>query len=865
MSPQVFAQKNPLTAFRLTPLCVALLTAMGTLSVTNAYADQTSAPTEFDSQFLQVLGQKVDLSRFEQAGSVEPGTYKLEIFINAKGSVRQTVEVKGGEAGQQPRFCFKASHVKQWGVDASKLPNQENVAKILASDCVEPQKLIPQATIEIDMGSLSGTLSIPQAYAGRVERNYVAPEDWDGGITAGFVSYNANAYHSQPDSGDSTTQYNSSINSGFNVAGWRLRHNGNYTNSKGLSTYRSLNSYAQTDVTSMKSQLTMGEYFTSGDSFDSIPFTGVQIASDDGMLPDNERGFAPVIRGVADTNAKVTVRQGKSVIYQTSVAPGPFVIDDLYATSYSGDMEVTVTEANGQEKRFTVPFASVVQMLRPGSSRFSVTTGEYRDDSLSKKPKFVQATYRRGITNNLSVYSGGLISQDYASALAGVAIGTPYGAFAFDTTLSRASNLPAAPLTNDQYGSDQSRNTLDGTASGKSYRVSYSKMLESTNTNLAVAAYRFSSDEYLGFSDFAALQDNNGTPVYRERNRAQLNVSQSIGDYGDLYASGLTRSYWDGRSNSTTFQVGYNKTFNWGSVGVTASRSLNDEQGYGDQYMFTVSLPLGSDSHSPRLSSTLNMNQGGDYNSQTMLSGSTGQNNQMNYGVYANVGKNNGEASQGFGGNAQYQTSVAQTGGSASSGENYKQYSASARGTVLAHSGGVVFTPAQGETMALVEAKGAEGARLTSGSGERVDSSGYGVVAGLNPYRNNAVGLDPKGLSDDVELKSTSETIAPRRGAIVKLKYDTLVGKPILLQIQPVAGREIPFGADVLNDKGESVAMVGQGGLVFVRGEHSGMHVVWGNDYDQSCQLIFVIPQGTSKGAYEQVPAQCKPTAVASR
>ncbi|KAB0495974.1 fimbrial biogenesis outer membrane usher protein [Pseudomonas vancouverensis] len=832
---------------------------MGLLSATGAHADQSTSPatTEFDSQFLQVLGQNVDLKRFEQAGSVEPGTYKLEIFINAKGSVRQTVEVKAGAEGQSPRYCFKASHVKQWGVDASKLPDQENVAKILASDCIEPQKLIPQATFEMDMGSLSGNLSIPQAYAGRVERNYVAPEDWDEGITAGFVSYNANAYHSQPDSGDSNTQYSSSINSGFNVAGWRLRHNGNYTNSKGLSAYQSLNSYAQTDVTPLKSQLTLGEYFTPGDSFDSIPFSGVQIASDDGMLPDSERGFAPVIRGVADTNAKVTVRQGESVIYQTSVAPGPFVIDDLYATSYSGDMEVTVTEANGQEKRFTVPFASVVQMLRPGSSRFSVTTGEYRDDSLSKKPKFAQATYRRGITNNLSVYTGGLMSQDYASGLAGIAIGTPYGAFAFDTTFSRASNLPTTPRTQDQYGTDQSRNTLDGSASGKSYRVSYSKLLDSTNTNLAVAAYRFSSDEYLDFSDFAALQDNNGTPVYRERNRAQLNVSQPIGDYGDLYVSGLTRSYWDGRQNSTTYQVGYSKSFNWGSVGVTASRSLDDEQGYGNQYMFTVSLPLGSDAHSPRLSSTLNVNEAGDYNSQTMLSGSAGKNNQLNYGVYANVGKTDGDSSQGFGGNAQYQTSVAQVGASASSGAHYKQYSASARGTVIAHSGGVVFTPAQGETMALVEAKGAEGARLTSGDGDVIDSSGYGAVAGLNPYRNNSVGLDPKGLSDDVELKSTSQTVAPRRGAIVKLEYDTVVGKPLLLQIQPVAGHEIPFGSDVLNDKGESVAMVGQGGLVFIRGEQSALRVVWGIDADQHCQLTYTEPKGTTAQAYEQVPAQC--------
>lgn len=43
-------------------------------------------------------------------------------------------------------------------------------------------------------------------------------------------------------------------------------------------------------------------------------------------------------------------------IYQTTVAPGPFEINDLYPTSYSGDLDVTVTEANGAVSRFSVPF-----------------------------------------------------------------------------------------------------------------------------------------------------------------------------------------------------------------------------------------------------------------------------------------------------------------------------------------------------------------------------------------------------------------------------------------------------------------------------------------------------------------------------
>lgn len=38
------------------------------------------------------------------------------------------------------------------------------------------------------------------------------------------------------------------------------------------------------------------------------------------MLPDSQRGFAPTIRGVAHSNARVSVRQHGYTIYETYVA-----------------------------------------------------------------------------------------------------------------------------------------------------------------------------------------------------------------------------------------------------------------------------------------------------------------------------------------------------------------------------------------------------------------------------------------------------------------------------------------------------------------------------------------------------------------
>ncbi|MNP57954.1 Outer membrane usher protein HtrE precursor [compost metagenome] len=93
-----------------------------------------------------------------------------------------------------------------------------------------------------------------------------------------------------------------------------------------------------------------------------------------------------------------------------------------------------------------------------------------------------------------------------------------------------------------------------------------------------------------------------------------------------------------------------------------------------------------------------------------------------------------------------------------------------------------------------------------------MDGDGYAVLAGLNPYRTNIIGLDPRGLPLDVEIDGSAQMVAPRRGAIVKLAYENHVGQPLLLKAVRQDGSEPPFGAEVVDGRGDAVAVVGQGG-----------------------------------------------------
>lgn len=827
----------------------------------NAAAENSADAQDatFNSGFFKGADKAIDITRFEKQGSLQPGDYQLDVFINDKFIGRSKVRITQ-DAGNNA-VCFRGKDVAAWGLNLGKLSDSHQTTATLASDCVNIAQLLPDSQVNIDQGELVARLSIPQIYINSRAGGYVAPEFWEDGINAGFVSYNTNAYQSTAPGGSNNKNLYVGLNTGLNVAGWRLRHNGSYSASQydgnGASdtthSYSSISTYAQHDVASLEAMATAGQFYTPGDLFDSIPFTGVQLTSDERMMPNSAKGFAPEIRGTADTNAKITVRQGNQVVYETTVAPGPFSINDLSNTGYSGDLNVTITEADGRTKSFVVPYASVSQLLRPGISRFSATVGNYRDTSSHAngagydQPKFIQATYRRGISNKVTLYGGGILNNDYLSGLAGVALNTSLGAFAFDVTNSYAKNLPAE---------------VDGISSamnGQSYRVTYSKRLESTNTDLALAAYRFSSSDYLTLQNVAQLKGNVQDTLYRPRERYQANISQPVGDWGNIYISGITETAWDDAGRSTTYQAGYGTGFSWGTVNVSLGRTYSDGA-YDNQLSLMFSIPIGK-SRSVNLTNTLNYQGAGRYSDQTNLSGTAGDRNQLSYNAFAGRSESDGSSSQQYGGSLGYNGALSNVGASYSGGGGYNQYSLSSRGTVIGYSGGVAMTSSQGETMAIVEAKGASGAEVIGGSGSTVGWWGNSAVTSLTPYQSNSVLIDPHGASSDVELQSSSVNTVPRYGAIVRMKFDTVVGKPVLVRGLQANGKPVPFGADVLDQQKTLVSMVGQGGQILLRGlpDQGSLQVKWGDNPGESCTLSYSVDP-TAKEAvtgYRQIDAPC--------
>ncbi|MGS9149673.1 fimbria/pilus outer membrane usher protein, partial [Salmonella enterica subsp. enterica serovar Infantis] len=67
--------------------------------------------------------------------------------------------------------------------------------------------------------------------------------------------------------------------------------------------WNSVYNYLQSDIIALKSQFTAGDSNTPSDVFDSVPFRGLQLTSDDQMQPNSQRGYAPTMRGLARSHA----------------------------------------------------------------------------------------------------------------------------------------------------------------------------------------------------------------------------------------------------------------------------------------------------------------------------------------------------------------------------------------------------------------------------------------------------------------------------------------------------------------------------------------------------------------------------------
>lgn len=797
---------------------------------------------EFNADFLHGGGASLDLSRFQNEGPL-PGTYSADIVVNDALVGRLDVEVRAGEDGES-QLCLGPALFALLSLNESKLDGhrQKDEGRNLLPLPQEPtcealSRFIPSASAYLDSGEQRLEISIPQAYL-HSGAGWVDPALWDTGINALLLNYSLS--HSRFESGGRQSSHTgATIDAGLNLGAWRFRHSGYFSqDGNGNRSYNASRSFAEREIRAWNAQLTVGESSTSGDLFDSIGYTGINLRTDPRMLPEVFGNYAPVVRGVAQTNARVTIRQRGHVVYESTVAPGPFEIDDLRNTSSSGDLDVEVTEADGRVETFTVPFAAVPQLLREGQQRASLTVGQLRNDTIDS-PAFVEATLRRGVGSTFTAFGGATVADGYNAIVLGGALNTRVGAFSGDVTFSDT-RLPS-PI--DGFGNRMR---------GQSYRLAYSNSFN-RSTSFSLAAYRYSTEGYLSFSDAARLRHGlaNGestSSLARQRSRLDLTVSHLL-PKGSLFLRGSTADYWTDNRRTTNFSLGYSGQLGRASYSISAQRTLESSlfdggtKRQGTSAYLSVNVPLGRAPTAPRLDTSINHDgNGGSY--RAGISGNFGDGRQGNY----NLSYGQAPGSRNIGANVGYQAPMANLNASWNRGQNSQQLGVSVAGGVIAHGDGITFSQRLGETVGLVHVPDGPGAGVGHHRGVKTNKRGYAVVPYLSAYRRNEIAVDPVGLPMDVELKSGSVTAVPTAGAVVKAVIPTASGRSALIEVLQGSGEPLPFGLDVYDEAGQVVGVVGQGSRLWVRGiGETGVLNVRLGEAGGTCAIQYDLTQGEAE------------------
>ncbi len=854
------------------------LAALFTLSPAySAAADASgSQQVEFNPAFLHD-GSQVDISHFSRGNPVLPGEYLVDLQINDKWVGRFSVRFIAQRDSDVALPCIDRTLIARIGLDFEHLSRsaRAELQKVQSGGCADLKAIIRDASVSFDLSQLRLDISVPQAALLRKPRGYVSPELWDSGVPSATLGYNVNAYRSTSagavtsasggtiTSSDTTTaDGHVDLTAGANLDSWHLRERSAVgITSGGPVTFQNIETYLVHDIPSMRSDLTVGDSFTDGAVFDSFGFRGVSLASDDQMLPDSQLQYAPVVRGIARTNARVVITQHGNVILETTVSPGAFEIDDLYATGYGGDLLVTVYEADGSQESFTVPYASLVQLLRPGVWRYTVVAGQVDEPFLTGAEPFTQETLQHGFNDYLTAYTGAVVAEHYDAGLAGIAVNTILGAAAADVTEAKADITEAVSTT------------------GQSLRLSYSKLVDFSQTNITLSTYRYSSSGFYSFSDAlaarqAALSIAGLGSFDHQRSQWQININQTLpGGWGNFYVTGSVLTYWNTSGTMAQYQAGYtNRLRLWGtsvSYSISIAHEQNQLTGQPDNRLLAnFSLPLGGTPHSPTLSTNLIQDTTGGVSSrsaQEVITGTVGENNQLTYSGSAT------EAAESAGGDSftasgQYTGAYGSVSATASEGSGYSQQSLGATGGVVVHPGGVTLSNQMTDTIGIVEAIGAEGARVTNSVGTVIDSSGYAVLPFLLPYRLNSVTIDPDGaVSPDVEFKSTTEFVAPREDSVVMIRFQTVGGRPVLATVHLPDGSVLPFGASVYDGEDSEVGLVGQDGRIYLHGiAKAGILTVrWGAAPDQECAFKYQLPpEHKGDSPFLRIDATCKAEVV---
>ncbi|MCC7633833.1 fimbria/pilus outer membrane usher protein [Stenotrophomonas rhizophila] len=702
--------------------------------------------------------------------------------------------------------------------------------------CIDLPALYPQALVHLRPGREEVELVLPpEAIGSRTEDPLL-------GMTTGggAALFNYDLLYMRSNSAatnNSTLQAGTEL--GFNYRDWSFRSRQTFSRSNGNSDFNHLDAYAQRSLPQSKRVLQVGKFNANGSMFDAPPLLGAQLFPETALL--DEAGSRAVVEGIAETEARVEVRQGGALIHSTLVPPGPFTLTGLQLNNANIDLEVSVIEAGGVRRGFVVPASSFAVGFVPRERSFSLALGKpwYDGDSaigVRKAPWLLvgRADLPLGSRANLGV--GGLLSPDYQ------ALGAQY-TVAVNRWLS---------------GGIGQTLSFDHAGAGVGAQTSLNASLQFSDAFSADASYSLQTDAYRGFQQASALPealpDDWSDPHDLEPRNGQRQASFNLQYRHPLlgaFGTGYSRYSSAGLADTHRSTLRWSKSNRNGSLSLSLDKlsgARNDLLAYA-----TLTVPLGR-------SGSLNTGYARNDRRQALSASYQDRiNEQVSYRLRMETSSE--ETTPSVAAHVALLPRYLRADlGFSRYGNGNTLYTGHVSGGMVAHDEGITLSPyAVRDTFALLSVPGTPGVRIQTPHGPVwTDGDGQAVAPFMPAYAPVRLEMSTRSLPRNVDVRNGLKVLGLGRGAVAKVNFDVVRSRRVLLRLLDDAGAPLPSGSSVFDPAGQWLSSVSTDGMVFLDGQQlsGSLRVTLGDA--TACQTTISLPEwAPADSYYENVDAVC--------
>jgi outer membrane usher protein FimD/PapC len=757
----------------------------------------------FDVKTLENLGYNADIAEFFSTSRFLPGVQRVTLEVNA--AQRYQEEVRFGQEGE---LCLDARLADTLHLQLSSP----------LGDCERIESRWPQAQVRVFPGTFRVELTLPEE---AFDPDKLRSEQRGG--YAVMLNYDLYGNRIQGSYGNQQS-WQAMLEPGLNISNWVIRNRSSYSKSEFGDRLDVYETSATRDFPHWGALVQVGEFSTDGALSGGLPITGLQLSSERFQL--SHATLAVPLQGSVSSQATVEVKQYGQVMYRTLLPAGPFTLDNLGQAATGVETEITVTDAEGFQQRFTVtPGLGDEQGQQSG---YQLAVGRYRlqgrQQNQASPPALLMGEKQFSLSGFRQIGMGGMVSAKYQRLAWQGGLGDQLGNWLSANAVYSRGRQQGMQL--DAQGKLTVSRSFSLSLTGQYRTLGFQNADESLRQPAGWAEARTGSRlHYTG-----GLAVSWSTPAWgvftyslsheRYYRDSTLGWMHTLAYGKSLGATSLNLSLQSSSRSEPTLYAGVSLPLGGGRVNSRLQQRRNKQMTLGSSWQGDVSGPLKGYLDIARDSS-------GDYQTSGNLSGNT---------AYTRLSLGASRSSQG----------------------SFSQSLLSSGSMGVANNTWVMSPQRVGDTLVVISVPGYAGTRVT-GMGEGVtDFAGDVLLPSATPYTQLKAQVDTLSLPLNLRLDTTAQELELARGSVAKRQFRVTEVHQLLLTLRDEQGEILPTGASVHDEKGQLLGtLIGEGNLMLVNEDIGKSLRVRRVNMDE-CRVSYDVPTEFDPSVlYEERDAVC--------